>query len=1245
MELPTQLGLLAGAAVAVLAEIAALRSLDRLGRLMAFSALAQAGAALVGMSLGQAAGPVGAASLVLYQTLARVLWWLCLRRMAGGGTLPGLNALRGAGAASPALAACLGLAVFTALGLGPFKAPGGKALIVFAALEGGHWITALALAAAGFAAAVYSIRIVLGVCLEKPGRAAPASATSGLPVVPVVLGALLTLACLFPHPVAGLAQALAGKSGAVLPDLEGGWPLAAAVPFAGAYLVWLAGRAAPRARNLLALALAAATAGCFLLQGGLDPLQTLFGGLFALGGAAVVLYSVGYEAHDEHADRYWFFLFLLVSSLVGLAVERSTGGFFAFWEIMTFSSTLLVAHKQSREALDAAKLYFIMCAGGALALQVGLLALAAAAPGASLLATGQALAAYGPAASAGLALLMLAGFGVKAGLFPLHAWLPAAHPVAPSSISAPLSGLLTKAGVLGLAVLAPLFASGALNGGGQTLGWLLSLAAGITFVLGELMALAQRDIKRMLAYSTLAQIGEITLILALGTHAATAGALAHAVNHAVMKDLLFLAAGALILRAGTQRLEGLAGLGKAMPFTGACMAVGLVSIMGLPLTGGFFSKYLMLTAAVDAGHAWTAALILAGSLVGCVYYGRILRVLFFTPYEGTPVEEAPWTMRAAVGLLAVAALVSGAFPQAWTSMVLPAANALVPAAQALPLLSVPWSASALLPLAGAVAAIVWRRDLRRAGIWATACLGLAFVALLAEWSAWGGFQMAFAGLVLALGVCNMAYSTGYMSHSHTPWRFLASFCVMIAGLVGMAGAETLLAFFCFWEIMSSWPLYFAILHEETPAARREATKYFLFNLAGASILFMGLLLLTGAAGGGSFAQVSALFAAQAPSAWGFSAALVIAGLLMKAAMLPVRIDWQMHPATAPTPVSGYISAMLLKSAPFGIVLLRFVWAQGISPESAQVLDALLYVGAWIGGATILYAGIQALVQTGIKEMLIYSTVSQLGYVVLGVCLATPLGLMGGLLHLFNHMLFKNLAFLCAGALMFSTHAHSLHELGGIGRRMPWTLAAFGCALLAAAGMPLFNGFASKYVLYYALIDQGEWALAVVAILTSVVTLAYFLKFLHTAFFGQPSAKALHASEPGLLMRAPILILAGLCLLTGLFPGLALKPIASFVRDFGLAAPSVGLSGILEGPGAMDNTLLGFMILLTGLGVWTAVSRLARNARRTAIHTCGQLVDPASTHVGPADVFATPLSLLTRLSRGHFRVPRHGGSHD
>jgi len=1250
-----------GAMIALVSEVLAFRSLKDLKRLMAYSAFAQLGYALVGLGSGETGGVVGAALQLLYQAAARTVWFLCLRRLATEQGGFSLQALAGAGARRPGLTLLLGFSMFTAIGLTPFTAPPGKEFLLLAAVQGGGIWAALALAAAGIFAALYTVRVIHEVCLKTGEMPEPKPAYfAGVGAGSLMLAGALALACLFSGTLAESVHGwLAGpvETAGHTAGL-GAWPLPVVIAFLGAFAMFAMVRFAPKLRGLAALALAAATLGAVLAAPvpAIDPLRQLFTLLFALGGGLVVVYSIGYMEGHEGEDRYYFFLFLLLASLLGLASATEVAAFYSSFEIMTFSSYMLVVHKRTDEALAAGAKYLVMCVGGAGVMQVGLLALVAT--GASsglapvdLFAPGGlagALAAFSPAASAGVALLVLAGFAVKAGLFPLHSWLPAAHPVAPSSISAPLSGLLTKVGVFGVALVVSALASAPLEGGyGQWVLWLVTAMAAATFILGEVMALVQQDIKRMLAYSTLAQIGEIGLVLSLGTFAATAGALTHVLNHAVMKDLLFLAAGGLILRAGSQRLGDLAGLGKAMPFTGACMAVGLVSIMGLPPMGGFFSKFLMLKAALDAGQIWMAALILVGGLMGCIYYGRIIKVLFFSPYKGAALAPLPLTMNLAMGTLAALALCSGVFSSQWVALVLPAASALFPAGGSLPDIAIHWPLAAVIPLLGAVLAIMLRKNLKLCGAAATLSLVLALGWAIAGTGFPTELQRYFALLVLALGVLNLAYSTGYMSHSHSPWRFFAVFLTMISGLVGMTTVSSLVAFFCFWEIMSSWPLFFAIIHEETPSALKEGTKYFLFNIAGASLLFLGVLLLGHACGGYGFADVTKGVGSLPVAVWLPGICLMGVGMLMKAAMLPVRIDWQMHPATAPTPVSGYISAMLLKSGPFGILLLRFVLASGASGDAAQALDTAMYVGAWIGGVTILYAGIQALLQTGIKEMLIYSTVSQLGYVVLGICLGTSLGVAGGLLHLFNHMLFKDLAFLCAGALMFASHAHNLEELGGMGRKMPVTFLCFSAALFSAAGMPPFNGFTSKLVIYYALIERGELLLAIIAILSSVITLAYFLKFMHGAFFGQLTPAAERASEVGLAMRLPIMLLAGLCLLTGVFPGLALIPIAGLVQSLGLTPPQVGLSGIISGYGACNMALLSFMLFAVGGGVWLAVSRLtARGVRRTAIHTCGETsVDQRLTRISAGDLYAAPIKLLAGMSKGYFSLKRLGGQHD
>ncbi len=1242
-----------GAALALVGETLALISLKNLRRLTVYSALAQLGYALAGVGAGGADGMAGAGLHLLYQTVARCVWYSSLRRLAmeqGGYSLAKLT---GAGAHRPGQALLLGFSMFAAMGLTPFTALPGKEMVLAALVRDGNIPAALILATAGILATVYTVRVVHAVCFRKAeGTTTEGAFFAGVNAGWLALAGALGLACLFHGPIADAARVLLGGNA----EGETVWPLSVLIPYLGAFAVFVVGRFAPKLRGVAALLLAAATLGAVWTQPALPPAQQLFTMLFALGCGVIVVYSIGYIGDHEGADRYFLFLFLMVASLIGLASAGDSASFYACFELMTFSSYLLVVHKRSDESLSAGAKYLIMCVGGANVMQVGLLALAVGgAPGglASPAGMAAALAAYGPLAAAGVTLMVLAGLVVKAGFFPLHSWLPAAHPVAPSSISAPLSGLLTKAGVFGVAMIvaalaaAPL-SSGPLAGGyGRTILWLLTGMAGVTFILGEVMALFQQDIKRMLAYSTLAQIGEIGLVLSLGTYAATTGALVHVLNHAVMKDLLFLAAGGLIMRAGSQRLSDLAGMGKALPFAGTCMAVGLISIMGLPPMGGFFSKFLMLSAALEAGQPWIAALVLTGGLISCVYYGRVLKVLFFSKYEGAPVASLLFSMNLGIGVLAALTLGAGVFAPQWAALVKPTATSMFPAGGVLPDITITWSPVALLPLAGAALAVLLRRNLKLCGSAATLSLVAAFAVALGGGMFPTDLQRYFALLVLGLGVLNVAYSTGYMEHSHTAWRFFAVFLTMICGLIGLTTASSLVSFFCFWEIMSSWPLFFAIIHEESPSALREGTKYFLFNIAGASFLFFGVLLLGRASGGYGFDTVARTVASTPTGVWLPGLCLMGVGMLMKAAMLPVRIDWQMHPATAPTPVSGYISAMLLKSGPFGIMLLRFVLAQGVTGDAAHALDMAMYAGAWIAGITILYAGVQALLQTGIKEMLIYSTVSQLGYIVLGICLGTSLGVTGGLMHLFNHMLFKDLAFLCAGALMFASHAHNLEELGGMGRKMPVTFLCFAAALFSAAGMPPFNGFNSKLVIYYALIEHGEFALAIIAILTSVITMAYFLKFMHGAFFGQLTPAAERAVEVGPIMRTPLVVLASLCVITGMFPGLTLVPIATLEAGLGLTPPVVGLTGITSGFGAFDMTLLGVMLVVVGVVVWFGVSRLtAPHIRRTAIHTCGETsLDQHLAHVTAGDLYAAPIQLLANMTKGYLSLKHLGGDHE
>lgn len=1210
---------------------------------------------LLGLGCGGVDGDTGALLMFLYTGAARLLAWFCLAGLAEKAHSFERESLKGVGRARPVTATLFAFAMFAALGVSPFLTPDAKPLVLHSALAGGLWIIPALMVAANAVLAVRTIQAVHGIWLQQGEFEEEDEPLFAGRNPLLLLAAGIAVMGIFGHGLTGTISSFFGHAGAMLPDMSPDWHACALLPFIGAFAAWLVGRANRQAGNLTALAFM----GLGFLFAVIAPAATPLGNLFAVlttgMGFLVLLYSTGYIHRPKGGPKgaennYYFFLLILFGSLAGIATSESLGGLFVFWELMTVSSYVLVAYENTQEAHAASVKYYVMCTVAAafllpglllLSTTLGTLAVTEAALRSSLLTPG--LAAF-------IALLALVGYGVKAGLVPGHSWLPDAHPAAPSSLSAPLSGILTKAGVFGITqLLFGLMGMGVLLGGEMGtgipgVGALVTLLGALTMVYGEWMALKQQDIKRLLAYSTMGQVGEITLTLGLCTWLAATGALMHVINHAIMKDLLFLCSGILIMRAGGRNLSDLNGLGRAMPFTATCMIIGLLSIMGLPPFAGFMSKFAMLYAIADQTPL-LAALMLLASLAGCVYYTRIIRALVFEPYEGQPVAEAPLSMRIPVGVLTALCVLIGLFPGMVTSLVTPVVDSFAASGKilpgALPELVINWPLYSLFLMLAAFMPIYLRHDPLLAGKttgWALVAAALMVVLFgqnLDTVSFW------FALLVPAMGAINMFYASGYMSHSHTQWRFYVFFLFMSAGLTGVAASTDLFNFFLFWEIMSSWSLYFVIVHEENPAALREGFKYFFFNVLGAAFLFLGVVLLINWCGGAEFTIIAR--ALPGLSGWqiGLTVFVMATGFVMKAAQLPFRIDVQMHPATAPTPVSGYISSVLLKSALFGLLKLFMVLGGGLALSSAlawfgqpHIMTATL----WIGGVTIVMAGVFAVFQNDIKLVLIYSTVSQLGYMVVGMALGTSLGIAGGLLHLVNHMFFKDLLFLVAGAVIVQAHRQNMDYMGGLALKMPLTLACFAVGALCVIGVPPSNGFTSKWILYHALMEEGHAFIAILSLAGSVITLAYFAKMLHSVFLGQPMPGIEKVTETPRVMLVPMAVLTGACVVTSIFPGLALLPINRVLAELGRPVLDVAPWGLASGAGAWNATAVFLLFAVALGGGWYALMRLSRNRRVTSIHTCGVAPEDLQSKTSTRDIYTAPADALAITAGWLARLP-------
>lgn len=360
------------------------------------------------------------------------------------------------------------------------------------------------------------------------------------------------------------------------------------------------------------------------------------------------IYSVGYmRALKEHAQtRYYFSFALSLSAAIGIAFAGDLVTFFIFYELLTLATYPLVAHKENQEALKAARKYLVysLSAGGLMLLAIIWTYLET---GSTAFAAGGFLAGQFDARFLGiLFFLFIYGCGVKASLFPVHAWLPSAM-VAPVPVSALLHAVaVVKAGVFGiLRVTGYVFGPDLLHS--TRLGEPLAALAAFTILGASIIALAQDNLKRRLAYSTISQLSYIILGAALLTPAAMTGAVLHLVNHAFLKITLFFCAGVIYVQAHKENISDLRGLGRKMPLTFILFAVGAFGLAGFPPMAGFISKWFLCQGAVDGGMTLFLTVYLISSLLNLAYFFPVLISAFLPVHAGQKepeVHEPNWQL-------------------------------------------------------------------------------------------------------------------------------------------------------------------------------------------------------------------------------------------------------------------------------------------------------------------------------------------------------------------------------------------------------------------------------------------------------------------------------------------------------------------------------------------------------------------------------------------------------------------------
>jgi len=382
---------------------------------------------------------------------------------------------------------------------------------------------------------------------------------------------------------------------------------------------------------------------------------------------------------DRHHQFYSMWLLALVG-LLGITVTNDVFNIYVLLEVSSLTIYTLVAMGKTRDkrALTAAIRYVIIGSVGASFILVGIGYLLMVTGTLNLEDMARAIAALPEPERNRTVVVAFAflfvGLSVKMALWPVHMWLPNAYGAAPSAVSALIAATATKVGIYMavrflFTVFGPDFTFLSLS---TTVGQFTFSCSGILLTcacLGVLVtgiqAMQQRELKWILAYSSVGQIGYMVIGLALVNHAGLTGGIVHLLNHALIKGGLFMAAGCVVFRLGSQRLEDLAGLSKRMPITAAAILVGGLGLIGFPLTAGFISKWYLVSGAFEAGLWPVAAVLLTGSLFALIYVWRVVEVMYFTapPENAVKVREAPLSMLICTWILVGGSVVLGIFAQ------------------------------------------------------------------------------------------------------------------------------------------------------------------------------------------------------------------------------------------------------------------------------------------------------------------------------------------------------------------------------------------------------------------------------------------------------------------------------------------------------------------------------------------------------------------------------------------------------
>ncbi len=461
-----------------------------------------------------------------------------------------------------------------------------------------------------------------------------------------------------------------------------------------------------------------------------------------------------------------------------------------------------------------------------------------------------------------------------------------------------------------------------------------------------------------------------------------------------------------------------------------------------------------------------------------------------------------------------------------------------------------------------------------------------------------GFGWFFAVITVGAALFSAWFAAGEWGRGEPHLRlFHASLALNVLAMLILLSSGDLLSLFVGWELVT-WAGFLIMVQKGGPATAA-AYRYLIYGFGGGMAVFGALVALQMDSGSLSYAAVTDALAASGDGTVWLMLLLLGGGFAVKMAMVPTHL-WQADAyAEAPGPASAFLGAASGRMSLFALMIL-LVQLVGFERLQALAIPFLPVDGqmlwAWLAAITAVVPTFIALTQNDARKLLAWHGIGQGGYMLLGVMVATPMGVAGGLLHAFNYAIYQAALFMSVAAVMHRTGSADLDRLGGLINRMPLTYVTMLLGIIGLAGLPPLNGFVSKWLIYKSLLDAEMPLLFVAAVIGTLGTILSVYKLIHNTFLGQLRAEHMHVREVPLSMTVPMLVLGALTVVTGTFPGLALDLVDLAQGAIGVVPLVHHLGGVETAHGSLDMRWLGGVMTFS-IGIGALVFFLGNRSQR------------------------------------------------